>query len=180
MLATPSPSQALTRQLSQRESPWHSGKVSSRTARLAVSPEPLPLGEVDAERSEQTERARLLPAAPRFRRKRRCNCRFPLQPLPVKKQFRNARRRFGTTNKNILSAIYAQSNAERISNRPALPYSTASEMSLPSSSTSTTSIMGRMKRAPFFRAKWEPSRLPRMLLMAQGMPMWNTTRPFIR
>ncbi len=59
-------------------------------------------------------------------------------------------------------------------------YSTASEMSLPSSSTSTTSIMGRMKRAPFFRAKWEPSRLPRMLLMAQGMPMWNTTRPFIR
>ena len=59
-------------------------------------------------------------------------------------------------------------------------YSTASEMSLPSSSTSTTSIMGRMKRAPFFRAKCEPSRLPRMLLMAQGMPMWNTTRPFIR
>ena len=59
-------------------------------------------------------------------------------------------------------------------------YSTASEMSLPSSSTSTTSIMGRMKRAPFFRAKWEPSRLPRMLLTAQGMPMWNTTRPFIR
>ena len=59
-------------------------------------------------------------------------------------------------------------------------YSTASEMSLPSSRTSTTSIMGRMKRAPFFRAKWEPSRLPRMLLTAQGMPMWNTTRPFIR
>ena len=59
-------------------------------------------------------------------------------------------------------------------------YSTASEMSLPSSRTSTTSIMGRMKRAPFFRAKCEPSRLPRILLMAQGMPMWNTTRPFIR
>ena len=59
-------------------------------------------------------------------------------------------------------------------------HSTASEMSLPSSSTSTTSIMGRMKRAPFFRAKWDPSRLPRMLLTAQGMPMWNTTRPFIR
>ena len=59
-------------------------------------------------------------------------------------------------------------------------HSTASEMSLPSSSTSTTSIMGRIKRAPFFRAKWDPSRLPRMLLTAQGMPMWNTTRPFIR
>ena len=41
--------------------------------------------------------------------------------VPVKKQFRNARRRFGTTNKNILSAIDAQSNAERIPNRPALP-----------------------------------------------------------
>ena len=33
---------------------------------------------------------------------------------PVKKQFRNARRRFGTANKNILSAIYAQSSAARI------------------------------------------------------------------
>ena len=41
-------------------------------------------------------------------------------------------------------------------------------------------IMGRMKRAPFFSAKWEPSRLPRMLLMAQGMATWNTTRPFTR
>ena len=28
------------------------------------------------------ERARMLTAAPRFRRKRRCKCRFPLRPLP--------------------------------------------------------------------------------------------------
>ena len=74
---------------------------------------------------------------------------------------------------------FASSLGEGASGAPGA-HSTASEMSLPSSSTSTTSIMGRMKRAPFFRAKWEPSRLPRMLLMAQGMPMWNTTRPFIR
>lgn len=39
---------------------------------------------------------------------------------PIKKQFRNARRRFGTTNKNILSAFYAQSSAVRIPDRPAL------------------------------------------------------------
>ncbi len=63
---------------------------------------------------------------------------------------------------------------------PPCPYSTASEMSLPINSTSTTSIMGRMKRAPFFSAKCDPSRLPRMLLMAQGMATWNTTRPFTR
>ena len=42
-----SPSQALTRQLSQRESPWHSGKVFGKAIKFAVSPEPLPLGEVD-------------------------------------------------------------------------------------------------------------------------------------
>ena len=45
-------------QLSQRESPWHDGKVSGQTAKLAVSPEPLPLGEVSP---QVTERARPLP-----------------------------------------------------------------------------------------------------------------------
>ena len=35
----------------------------------------------------------------------------PLRPFPVKRQFRNARRRFETANKKILSAEYAQSNA---------------------------------------------------------------------
>ena len=74
---------------------------------------------------------------------------------------------------------FASSLGEGASGAPGA-HSTASEMSLPSSSANTTSIMGRMKRAPFFRAKWDPSRLPRMLLTAQGMPMWNTTRPFIR
>ena len=35
-------------QLSQRESPWHDGKLSGVSANLPVPPEPLPLGEVDA------------------------------------------------------------------------------------------------------------------------------------
>ena len=34
-------------QLSQGESPWHSGIVSGSSAEFVVSPEPLPLGEVD-------------------------------------------------------------------------------------------------------------------------------------
>ena len=46
--AASSPSQALPRQLSQRESPWHNGKLSGVSANLPVPPEPLPLGEVDA------------------------------------------------------------------------------------------------------------------------------------
>ena len=33
-------------QLSQRESPWHSGKVSGLIAKCAVSPEAPPLGEL--------------------------------------------------------------------------------------------------------------------------------------
>ena len=33
-------------QLSQGESPWHSGIVSGSSAEFVVSPEPLPLGEV--------------------------------------------------------------------------------------------------------------------------------------
>ena len=41
-------------QLSQRESPWHSGKVTGLSAKWAVSPEPLPLGEV-ASRSDDGE-----------------------------------------------------------------------------------------------------------------------------
>lgn len=61
-----------------------------------------------------------------------------------------------------------------------LVHSTASETILPSRSTRTTSIMGRMNFAPFLRAKWEPSRLPTMPLMAQGMPMENTTSPLER
>ena len=32
--------------LSQRERPWHSGKVSGQTAKFVVSPEALPLGEL--------------------------------------------------------------------------------------------------------------------------------------
>ena len=64
--------------------------------------------------------------------------------------------------------------------RRSVHYSTASETILPSRSTSTTSIMGRMNFAPFLRAKWEPSRLPTMPLMAQGMPMENTTSPLER
>ena len=37
--------------------------------------------------------------------------------LPVKKQLRNGRSRFGVANKNTISAIYAQSEAESIPNR---------------------------------------------------------------
>ena len=37
-------------QLSQGESPWHSGIVSGSSAEFVVSPEPLPLGELAWER----------------------------------------------------------------------------------------------------------------------------------
>ena len=37
-----------------------------------------------------------------------------------------------------------------------------------------------MNFAPFFRAKWDPSRFPRMPLTAQGMPTENTTSPLDR
>ena len=40
---------------------------------------------------------------------------------PIKKQFRNARRRFGTAIQNILSALYAQSNTAGIQNRFTCP-----------------------------------------------------------
>ena len=40
---------------------------------------------------------------------------FTSATFPVKRQFRNARRRFETTNKKFLSAEYAQSNAEAFS-----------------------------------------------------------------
>ena len=40
---------------------------------------------------------------------------------PIKMQFRNARRRFGTAIQNILSAFYAQSNAAGIQNRFTFP-----------------------------------------------------------
>ena len=41
---------ALQIHLSQRERPWHSGKVSGLPAKLAVSPEALPSGELARER----------------------------------------------------------------------------------------------------------------------------------
>ena len=44
-------------------------------------------------------------------------CSFPSRPFPVKKQLRNGRSRFGVANKNTISAIYAQSEAESIPNR---------------------------------------------------------------
>ena len=97
----------------------------------------------------------------------------------VRKKYKMKRLRRKTELPQSKPDGFASSLGEGASGAPGA-HSTASEMSLPSSSTSTTSIIGRMKRAPFFRAKWDPSRLPRMLLTAQGMPMWNTTRPFIR
>ena len=44
-------------QLSQRESPWHSGKVIGQIAKSPVSPVALPLGELSP---QVTERARML------------------------------------------------------------------------------------------------------------------------
>ena len=41
---------------------------------------------------------------------------FAVTTLPVKKQLRNGRSRFGVANKNTISAIYAQSEAESIPN----------------------------------------------------------------
>ena len=42
---------------------------------------------------------------------------FAVTTLPVKKQLRNGRSRFGVANKNTISAIYAQSEAETILNQ---------------------------------------------------------------
>ena len=65
------------------------GRASGETASFAGKPETLPLcqGLSLWERwicKAKTERARTLPPAPRFRRKRRCKCRLPLRPLPWK------------------------------------------------------------------------------------------------
>ena len=49
-------------QLSQRESPWHNGKVSGQAAQLAVSPEPLPLGEVSPQVTERVHAVRNSPS----------------------------------------------------------------------------------------------------------------------
>ena len=91
LLATPSPSQALTRQIppfvAARHLPPARGK-SFLKGRALGSPRKLhlfakasPFGRGGCERSEQTERASLLPAALHFRRKRRCKCRPPLRPF---------------------------------------------------------------------------------------------------
>ena len=49
-------------QLSQRESPWHDGKVSGQTAKPPVSPEPLPLGEVSPQVTERVHAVRNSPS----------------------------------------------------------------------------------------------------------------------
>ena len=49
-------------QLSQRESPWHNGKVAGQTTKLAVSPEPLPLGEVSPQVTERVHAVRNSPS----------------------------------------------------------------------------------------------------------------------
>ena len=63
-------------QLSQRESPWQSTQTSSLCQGLS-------LGRGGCERSEQTERARLLSCrAAASAGSRRCKCRSPLRPHP--------------------------------------------------------------------------------------------------
>ena len=49
-------------QLSQRESPWHDGKVSGQTTKLAGAPEPLPLGEVSPQVTERVHAVRNSPS----------------------------------------------------------------------------------------------------------------------
>ena len=49
-------------QLSQRESPWHDGKVSGQTTKLAGAPEPLPLGEVSPQVTERVRAVRNSPS----------------------------------------------------------------------------------------------------------------------
>ena len=49
---------------------------------------------------------------------------FPSTTPPVKKQFRNARRRFEIVNQNNSSAENGQSKAEAIQNRPARAFYT--------------------------------------------------------
>ena len=59
-----------------------------------------------------------MPAAPRFHRERRCNCLFPSMTPPVKMRLERSAERDKRENQNNNSANYAQSNAERILNRP--------------------------------------------------------------
>ena len=49
-------------QLSQRESPWHDGKVSGQTTKLAGAPEPLPLGVVSPQVTERVHAVRNSPS----------------------------------------------------------------------------------------------------------------------
>ena len=62
----PSPLSHLRCQLPQRGSSWHSGKVSGLSAKCAVSPEPLPLGEVDANAVSRRRGLARFPAARMF------------------------------------------------------------------------------------------------------------------
>ena len=78
-------------QLSQGESPWHSGIVSGSSAEFVVSPEPLPLGEVDLRskdgEGEDANRSTALS------QKAALQMPFPPTTPPVKMEQRNARRR---------------------------------------------------------------------------------------
>ena len=79
-------------QLSQRESPWHDGKLSGVSANLPVPPEPLPLGEVDANAvSRRRGRGRTSPRDC-FLRKQARPLPFAFTTPPVKMQSRAARR----------------------------------------------------------------------------------------
>ena len=59
---TPSVKPCRACQLSQRESPWHDGKASGQTAKLTVSPEPLPLAEVSPQVTERVHAVRNSPS----------------------------------------------------------------------------------------------------------------------
>ena len=116
---TPHPSPAVTPSPQGVKASAAAGKLPGKPQKFTVSPEAPPLGELSP---KVTERARMLPAVPRFRRKRRCKCRCPLRPLPVKTGQRNARRRSAVPNLKIIFPLkMRKANAARIPNRPALP-----------------------------------------------------------
>ena len=89
-------------QLSQRESPWHNGKVSGTVQRR-------PLGGA-GERSEPEGVASALPKAA-------LQMSSPARPLCVKMRLERSAERDKRKNKNNPSSDYAQSNAEGILNR---------------------------------------------------------------
>ena len=89
--SSPSPSRLTPCHLSQSERPWHSGEVTGQTAKVYGFASGSPFGGAGA---LAPERARTLPRSAALSQKAALQMLFSSTTPPVKKGFRNARRRF--------------------------------------------------------------------------------------